>query len=161
VPRIFTTLRWVARDARVGRTDIGLRTLDLGERVEAGERAQDRPRRGQVLVERAQDRGALDRLAELAGAGRLQRHGAEKPHQPEPQAGHQGAAGDPVEHAEPVAEAVAQPEPDQLEAGGQHAADHQRPDQREQRRVGRLGALREQQRPQPRTYEGARGEATQ
>ena len=59
------------------------------------------------------------------------------------------------------AEAVAQPEPDQLEAGRQHAADQERPDQREQRRVGRLGALREQQRPQARTYEGARGEATQ
>jgi hypothetical protein len=151
----------VARDARVGLGDVGLRALDLRERVEAGKRAQDRPGRRQVLVEVAEDCRALDRLTQVAGAGRLERHRAGDPDQPQPHAGHQRAAADAVEHAEPIAQAVAQPEPDQLEPGGQDAAEHERADEREQRRVGRFRALREQQRSQARTYEGTRGKAGQ
>jgi hypothetical protein len=154
----LTTLRPAAR---VGRPHVGLRALDLRERVEAGERAQDPSRRRQVLVEHAQDRGALDRLAQLAGAGGLERHRAADPHQPQPDARHQRTAADAVEHAERVAQPVAQPEPDQLQAGGQHPADHQGSDQREQRRVGRRRPLGEQQRPEARPYESARGEAGQ
>src|SRR3712207_6894873 len=46
------------------------------------------------------DRRALDRLAKLARPGRLERHSASDPGQPEPQAAHQHRPADAVEHAE-------------------------------------------------------------
>ena len=54
---------------------------------------------------------------------------------------------------------AAQVEAEQLQAGGEDAADQDRADQREQRRVRRRGALLEQQRPEPRAEERPAGEA--
>jgi hypothetical protein len=149
----------IARDPRVRRGHVRRRTVDLRERVEAGERLQDRAGRREPLVQLAEDRRALDRLAQLGRPGRMERHGARDPHEPQPEARHQHRPGHAVEHAEPLAQAVAQVEAEQLEPAGQDAADQQRSDQGEQRRVGRLRPLLQEHRPKPGTQKRAAREA--
>ena len=67
--------------------------------------------------------------------GRLQRDRADDPGQPEPEAAHEHRPADPVEHAEPVPEAVAQVKAEHLEPRGEQPAQQQRSREREQRRV--------------------------
>jgi hypothetical protein len=148
VPSTLTTLRPAARTC-------GSRAIRAVGSGTAGEGLQDRAGRGQVVVELAQDRGALNRLAQLAGAGRLERHGAADPGEPQREAGQQDAPAHPVEGAEPAAQLMPQAEADELEAGREEPSDQQRAAEREQRRVGRLVALGQQQRAQPRPQKRA------
>ena len=98
VPSTFTTLRTrgahlgIARDRRVGRPHARIGTVDPRERVEARERLEQRARRRQHAVQLLEDRRALDRLAQLAGARRLQRHGARDPREAQAQAAHEHRA---------------------------------------------------------------------
>ena len=88
----------VAGDRRVGRRDARVGAGDRGERVEPGQRLQQRPRRRQHLVQAGQHRRALDRLAQAGRARGVQRHGARDPHQAQAEARHQHGAAQAVEH---------------------------------------------------------------
>ncbi len=165
VPSTFTTLApgtthvRVAGDGRIGPSHARIGTLDLRERVEPRERADDRARRRQVGVQLGEDRGALDRLPQVARPRRLEGHRPADPRQAEAQRRHQSRAAEPVEHAEALAEPVAQAESEHLERRGHDAAHEQRPQQREHRGVGRARTLLEELGAHARAHHGARGEA--
>src|SRR4051794_27811276 len=126
---------WVAGDRRVWRRDPGLGPRDRGEGIEAGEGLKDRAGRGQDVVELLQDRRPLDRLAQLPGPRRLQRHGADHPCEPEPETGEQCRAAQAVEHPELVPEPVTEVEAQDLEPRGEEAAEEERADEGEHRRI--------------------------
>ena len=94
--------------------------------------------------------------------GRLERHRARDPGDPEADAPQQDRAADAVERPEPVAACAPRSgNPAVSSTRRQDAADHERAHQRDERRVRRLGALLEQQRPDPRAEHRADREAEQ
>jgi hypothetical protein len=72
----------VLRDLRVGRGDIGAGTLDRDPRIDPVEGVDQRAGRREGVVERLQDRRALDGHAEVLGARSVQRHRPEEPGEP-------------------------------------------------------------------------------
>ena len=97
---------------------------DRRERVEARERLEDRARRRQRRVQLLQDRGALDRLAQLARARGLERHRAARSRRGTAR-GRPRAAPPPTPSTSPSRSPSRrlQLEPERLEPGGEHAAD--------------------------------------
>ena len=167
VPSTFTTLRPAASTSGsraifgVRRRHVRRRAADRRERVEAGERLEDRPRRRQHRVELPQDRRALDGLAQVARARSLKRYRADDPHQEQPQAGEQRGAAHPVQHSELLRQPVAQLKAEHLEPRGQQRSEQQRPDQGEQRGVRRMRTVLEQERSEARADERPGGKARQ
>jgi hypothetical protein len=139
----------VARDGGVRGRHVRGGPRDRREGVEARQRLEERARGRQDGVELLEDRRPLDRLAELAGTRRLERHRARDPDEEEPQARDERAAAEAVERSEAVAQPVSQVEAEQLEHGRERAADEQGAHERHERRVGGLRAVREQQRAEP------------
>ena len=77
-----------------------------------------------------------------------------------PEAGHEHRAAHAVRHAELLAAAGRlRWKPSHLEHGGEYRAEHQRPEQGHERRVGRVRAVAQEQRPEPRAEERAQREA--
>ena len=120
------------------------------------------PDGGSTAFSSLEDLRALDRLAQLARARRLERHRARDPDEEQPEAGHQHAAADPVEQPSSLARAAG--------AGGSRAPPAPRrtaapsisaPIRANERRVRRVRAVLEEQRPEPRAEEGADREADQ
>ncbi len=137
------------RDPRQRRSHVGRGSGDLRQRVQTGQRVEDRTRWGQQPVELAQDDGALDVGAKLLVARDLRRHGRRDPDDCEPER----SAEDRSEHAVEQAQAghherASQPKAQPLETGGEHHAGEQRADQAKRGGVGRRRAFREQQRAQ-------------
>ena len=79
------------------------------------------PDGGSAAFSSLQDRRALDRLAQLARAGRLERHGPAIQTRNRPEARDEHAAAHPVEQPEALAEPLAQVEAEHLEARGEDA----------------------------------------
>ena len=122
VPSTFTTLRPARATSRSrailesGGPTSGIGALDLRERVEARQRLQHHARRRQPLVQLREDRRALDRLAQLARARGVERHGARRSRRaPSPRAATSTAPPSPSSRPSPLAEPAAQPEPEHLE----------------------------------------------
>ena len=87
------------RCRRRGGRHVGVRPAHGGRRVDAAEDVEQRSRRRQRVVERAEDRRALHRLAQLARlvAGGVQGDGAEPPADEQRERGEQERAADAVE----------------------------------------------------------------
>ena len=168
VPNTRTTL-WraartpgLARMRALGRRDVGGGTVDRRERIEARQRVEDRARRGQDLVQGAQDRRVLDVGAQRPRRRRVQGDGADDPGDPQADARGQRGAEEPVhgpQSRDPQRRAHAGAQP--LQAAGEHATGQQRAEQAEQRRVGRAIPLAEQQRGQAGAEERAHREPGQ
>jgi len=102
------------------------------ERVERLQRVEQRPGRRQDRVELAQDRGLLDVAADVRV--RAERHRAKYPSDQKPHASREDGAQRTVDGGERGRpQTGAQARADTLESGGEHAAGHDRADQRERR----------------------------
>ncbi len=150
----------IADDPRRRRLHAHLRPVDARERVEVLERGQQPAGRRQDRVQALEHVRALDGLAQLAA--RAERHRAQHPDDPEPDAGGQRRAQETVERAaRGRAHARPQPVADALEAHRQHRARRERADQAERGRPARVGALGEHERADPRPDPRADREADQ
>ena len=107
----------IARDLRVGRRHVRLGPVDLGEGVEARQGLDERSRGRQRGVELTEDLRALDRLAQLARPGGVERHRAAHPGQQQAQAAHQQGARSPSSRPRRSPEPAAQAKAEQLEEG--------------------------------------------
>ena len=90
-------------EAGVGRRDVGVGPAHERARVDPAQHVEQRPGGRQHVVERAEDRRALHRLAQVARlvAARVQRDRAEAPGEQQGQRGEQERAADPVERRRP------------------------------------------------------------
>ena len=127
----------LARDRRKRRADVGRGAGDGGQRIQARQRVEDRPRGRQHPVELAEDQRALDVAAQLGLTGRLRGHRRGDPHQPQADARAQHRAEGAVDHAKPgQPQRAAQAQAEPLQAGGQERTRQQRAHQSERRGVG-------------------------
>ena len=144
------------------RRHVRFRTAHRRDRVDPRERVQQRPRGRQQLVQLLEDRRALDVLAQHRRSRRLVGHRPDDPRDPERHRGRQRRAEHAVDHPQPGhSQENAGARPETLEAAGQHRAREQRPDQAEQRRVLRVRAARQHERPEVTSEERADAEADQ
>jgi len=144
------------------RGHVGAGAVDGGERVEARERVEHRPGRRQHRIEPREDLRALDVASQRPGAGRVQQDGADQPRDPQRDGGAQDRPHQPVERSQARRhDRAADEEPGALEQAGEQRPAEQRADQAHQRRVRRLGAVRQQRGRQAAAGEGARREADQ
>ena len=168
VPRTLTTLPPASLTPRVARIPrVGGGTSASGPRTEGSgsnprERVQEWPRRRQQPVQLPEDRRPLDVVAEHGRAGRLERDRADDPRDPERHRCGQERAEDPVDQTQSrEAEKHAGAGPESLQAAREHRAGEQRAEQPEQRRVLRVRAARQHQRPEVTAEERAKPEADQ
>ena len=150
----------LARDARRGRRHVRRGTGDRGKRVQPRERSEDRAGGRHHLVQFAQDRRLLDVGAEPALPRRLRRHGGDDPDDPERERDAEQRAERAVgEACARQHDHAAQPQSEALEAAREDRAREQRAHETEGGRVRRRRAFGQQQRAEPRSDEGAQGEA--
>ena len=170
MPSTRTTLRAAARTCGVaGDLRVRRRHVRRRARGSAGTGRSARAPAGSAPTAAArafslwQDLRALDRLAQLARAGRLERHRARRSRRgTSPRQATSTAPPTPSAHAELLRQPAAQPEAQHLEHGGEDTAPSiSAPSRANERRVGRVRPLAQEQRPQPRAEEGAQREADQ